>query len=193
MIRSAVLLLIAAVAVLPTLAVKPGLAPGDQAPTIVGWNQEEEAVRLEFPGPVTFVHFWTLWSQPSRKQLRGLQEIAEAHPDRELRIVGIVHQRVSREQVVAVREAYGVQYDLITPNPRFDKSWSGVGLYPTSFLVNDKGVVVRRYLGWSERHQAAMLHDVDALLNGGVLSKPVSPEPGEALSFSQYRDSVAAN
>lgn len=83
---------------------------------------------------VTIINFWATWCQPCRKELRVLQELAEANPH-SIRVVA-VNQGEQRATVSKWLRELGLTLDvLMDPKQTTAESFQVRGL-PTTFLLD---------------------------------------------------------
>jgi len=56
------------------------------------------------------------------------------------------------------------------------RGWGGIGMFPTTFLIDRQGKIVRRYVGASPAQIDGMMEDVEAVLSGRPLGSMVMPD-----------------
>jgi len=164
----------------PTLG-QMALAPGDLAPALTGvtfpvktryasdWSRNK----------LTLVNFWATWCEPCRKEMPVLQQLFEDQVVQGFRVVG-VFERWETDQVGPYLEQIPLTYTIIRPDAIVDHSWGRINLKPTSFLVNQDGRILRRYVGASAEQIKGLVADVEAALVGSPLPTQVMPT-AEAL------------
>jgi thiol-disulfide isomerase/thioredoxin len=157
------------------------IAPGQAAPALVG---EIHPSWSEFSADwsahrVTLVNFWATWCEPCRQEMRQLQELYTHSRDRGLQIVG-VFEAAETDKVAEFLKEVPVSYPLVGIGPRVDRAWGGIGIKPTSFLVDAAGRVLRRYVGAAPEQTRGLIADVESALDGrplGPLVLPEAPKP----------------
>ena len=175
----------------PTLG-QMALAPGDPAPQLSGvtfpvktryaadWSRNK----------LTLVNFWATWCEPCREEMPQLQKLFEDQVVRGFRVVG-VFERWEIDQVGVYLEKLPVTYTIIQPDAIVDHHWGRIKLKPTSFLVDQNGRVLRRYVGASPEQIEGLVADVEAVLDGRPLPTQVMPA-AEALS-EEFKERLKGN
>jgi thiol-disulfide isomerase/thioredoxin len=116
-------------------------APGFDLKTLDG-----RSVRLgELQGHPVLLNFWASWSEPCKTELPLLSKMAEEYKGKGLVVLGINQE--GKDQAAAYAKGANLAFDSL------DDSADKVGrLYrvrsvPTAVLINQKGTVVRVFLG----------------------------------------------
>jgi len=141
------------------------LAPGDlapplAAPALTGWKYS--ANWKEYP--LTIVNFWASWCEPCKIEMPVLQELYAKHPRKELAVVGVVLDPAGDEDLSKFAADLGVAYTLVRGSSDLSNEGGGIRSLPTTFLVNQRGMIVRRYVGATAEHVEALRSDVEAFL-----------------------------
>ncbi len=178
----------------PTLGqvIMPALAPGDSAPGLTGVTHPvKERYAADWSrNKLTLVNFWATWCEPCRDEMPELQKLFESHVVAGFRIVG-VFERWEVDQVGAYLERIPVTYTIIRPDAIVDHSWGRINLKPTSFLVDQDGRILRRYVGASPDQVKGLVADVEAVLDGRPLPTQVMPA-AEALP-EEFKERLRRN
>lgn len=135
-------------------ALSPRPAPAIEVDTPAGATQ---TIGASSDG-VLIVHFWATWCEPCRKELPGLLARATALQGR-VRLVAVAVD----DTWPAIREFFG-ERDIPDPIVRARDSegprrW-GADVLPDTYLVDQRGHVVERFLGardWRSRAAASHL------------------------------------
>lgn len=119
------------------------ITPAYQVTTLGGETLSQEQLR----GKVVLVNFWATWCGPCRMEMPALQAMYERHRAEGLVLLGLSVDR-GGDQVVRdyVRER-GVTYPVAIVGAAEEAAFGGVRGYPTSFLVDRKGVVRHAVIG----------------------------------------------
>jgi thiol-disulfide isomerase/thioredoxin len=158
------------------------LAPGDEAPQLLGYDLKQTVVDLPYEG-LTLVNFWSTWCEPCRMEMPALESIYRKRGRDGLKIVGVLHSDHSPDDEIAVYlDDLGVSYPVLRLHRRFAKPWGSVSVVPTSFLVNDEGRILRRYSGALPEQVEGMMRDIHNALDGKPLGEQVIPEPPEEVT-----------
>lgn len=149
------------------------LGPGDTAPTLVGTAPgDPENYRVALSG-VTLINFWGVWCIPCREEMPALQAIWEKRKDDGLKVIGVIaNNRSTKEEIDAYLKDMAVDYEILLLGKNWSEPWSDIVYYPTSFLVDENGIIVRRYTGALPEQIVGMIDDINAVLDG----QPMKPQ-----------------
>jgi cytochrome c biogenesis protein CcmG/thiol:disulfide interchange protein DsbE len=119
-----------------------GLAPEFKLPLFDG----SEIQLSELVGQPVVLNFWASWCPPCREEALHLERVWRQYNNEDVRIIGINIQDTSEDGMAHIRE-----FDVTYPNGLdFDGSitvqYGVIGL-PTTFFVNRRGIVDRRWVG----------------------------------------------
>ncbi|HKQ61384.1 MAG TPA: TlpA disulfide reductase family protein [Candidatus Polarisedimenticolaceae bacterium] len=151
---------------------------GDAAPELRGYRWQDGSTRLvdwNAKG-LTLVNFWATWCVPCRDEMPALQALYKRHADEGFEVIGVMQDDAKNDAVAAFLEPLGVAYPVLRPHKRTNMLWGGVNTLPTSFLVDGKGIVVRRYVGASPEQVAGLVLDVESFLQGRPMPPEVIPD-----------------
>jgi len=173
----------------PVLAGKLALAPGDSVPRLRGFDSSGRPVASDYANHrFTLVNFWATWCEPCKDEMPSLQKLHEAHADSDLKIIGVMNDNVSLDAMQRFVDALGVTYVVVQPHKETGRKWNGVGVLPTTFLIDQRGIVLRRYVGATEEQIQGLVEDVEAALEGRALGPMVIPEtPAVATEADRVR------
>ena len=154
------------------------LAPGDPAPridlpTLTGDLRSHVFAEHAF----TLVNFWATWCKPCREEMPALQRLSDKHRDDGLAVLGLLFDPKSDDEGARrYLDEVGVRYPTMRVTLDTLRSWGGIGMFPTTFLIDREGKIVRRYVGASPAQVGGLVEDVDAVLAGRPLGSMVMPE-----------------
>jgi thiol-disulfide isomerase/thioredoxin len=154
------------------------LAPGDPAPEIDLPLLTGEPYAHAFAAhPFTLVNFWAIWCKPCREEMPALQRLSEKHRDDGLAVLGILFDPKSDDEGARrYLDEVGARYPTMRASLDTLKTWGGIGMFPTTFLIDREGKIVRRYVGATPAQIEGLIGDVDAVLAGRPLGSMVMPE-----------------
>jgi len=152
------------------------VAPGEPAPTLNVHTLDGSLDRANFKlSKATVVNFWATWCEPCKEEMPALQDLYARRSSDGLNVIGVHLLGKPIDEILAFIEERGIDYPIRLGDPDDAESWS-VGLLPTSFLIDSKGVIVRRYVGATPQQIAGLVADVEAWLDGGRLATIIEPE-----------------
>ena len=118
----------------------------------------------DYRGSVTLVNIWATWCLPCRDEMPSMQKLYDSLGTRGFRIAAISIDEGSPEDVTAFAQKLGLTFDIL-----HDRSGSVERLYqttgvPESFLLDRRGVLVKRVIGAHDWSSAANVGAVERLL-----------------------------
>jgi thiol-disulfide isomerase/thioredoxin len=153
------------------------LAPGDAAPPMRGKTADETFFVTDYGKyGATVINFWATWCEPCKEEMPALQKLHGKHADGRLQIVSVLHDNATDEQVREFLDALEISYPCIRAHRGYPEKWKGVGVLPTTFLIDGNGVILRRYIGATAEQIAGLTYDIEATLQGQPLGPFVMPE-----------------
>ncbi len=99
-------------------------------------------------GKVTLVNFWATSCTTCVAEMPHMVEIYEKHKDKGYDMVAVAMAYDPPSYVVNFAQSRKLPFDVAIDNTgAIAKSWGDVSLTPTSFLVDKKGAIIKRYVG----------------------------------------------
>lgn len=141
-------LLVVFAVVATQLLLRPGastVAHGDTAPPLALKDLQGRHVDLgSLRGQVVLVNFWATWCPPCRAELPELAELWQEQKGSCFSVLGVAEESPAEDLAAASR---AIPYPILTdPRGEAAAAWSVVG-FPSSFIVDAQGVVVRVFQG----------------------------------------------
>lgn len=118
----------------------------------------------DYAGSVTLVNIWATWCLPCREEMPSMQQLYDSLGTRGFRIAAISIDEGSPEDVTAFAQKLGLTFDIL-----HDRTGTVVQLYqttgvPESFLLDRRGVLVKRVIGPHDWSSPANVGAVERLL-----------------------------
>ena len=117
-------------------------------------------------GKVVLVDLWATWCVPCIGELPHLQSISEELDPDDFVMLGIVLESGEREEVLAFIREKNITYTQVMGEDDTGEAFGPFLGYPTKYLIDRDGIVVKRYFGIVGDELA---DDVKTLLETGVL------------------------
>ena len=155
------------------------LAPGDTVMPIQATTLDGEDATVAWAGAkVNLVNFWATWCVPCREEMPEIQALHAGRKKDGVRVVGVIVQdRADAAEAKKVLAESKIDYLVLRGDAALESAWHGIRIIPTTFLVDDKGKVIRKYVGTGKDELAALNRDVDDYLAGRPLGAPYLPPP----------------
>lgn len=136
----------------PRAGQEGALAPDFTLPTLNGGEKSLS----DFRGRVVLINFWATWCAPCREEMPDLQALWETYRDKGFEVLGVSVMEDSWGDVGAFVEEVGVKYPILLGKPeagvdKIIRGYGGLFGLPTSFLLDRKGRIIHKYIGFRER------------------------------------------
>ncbi len=144
----------------------PATAERPPAPEFALMDLGGKTVRLsDFKGQVRIVDFWATWCPPCRAEIPHFQALYEKYRQQGMTVIGISLDETGAQDVRSFAESVGMTYPTLMGDAPTALAYDGVPSIPTTFVIDRKGRVYRKYVGYQER--AVFEKDIQELLKEG--------------------------
>ncbi len=113
-------------------------------------------------GKVVLLNFWATWCPPCRAEIPDLIRLQTEYADR-LLIVGLSTDAEGKEKVQSFVDEAGINYLVGMSSPEVEAKFGGILGLPTTFLVDTRGRVVQKHIGFANPELYEM--EIRALLD----------------------------
>jgi cytochrome c biogenesis protein CcmG, thiol:disulfide interchange protein DsbE len=118
----------------------------------------------DYRGSVTLVNIWATWCLPCRDEMPSMQKLYDSLASRCFRIAAISIDEGSPEDVSAFAEKYGLTFDILHDRSgQVERLYQTTGV-PESFLLDRRGILVKRVIGAHDWSSPANIGAVERLL-----------------------------
>jgi cytochrome c biogenesis protein CcmG/thiol:disulfide interchange protein DsbE len=119
-----------------------------KAPDFSLKSTEGKTIKLsDYKGKIVIIDFWTTWCPPCKRGIPDLIDLQNKYKSK-LVIIGIsVDYEQTIAQVKPFVKNFGINYPVVYADYNVLMSYGGVASYPTTFIVNQDGYVVKGYVG----------------------------------------------
>lgn len=100
----------------------------------------------EYKGQVVLVDFWATWCDPCLESIPDLIKLHKAYSAKGFTVLGVSTDALGKNVVGPFVKAHKMPYPILLSESEIPEGWPVPG-YPTSFLLDKDGRVVKRYLG----------------------------------------------
>jgi thiol-disulfide isomerase/thioredoxin len=122
----------------------------------------------ENQGKVVLVDLWATWCAPCIKELPHLQELSEKFSPEDFLMLGVVLESGEPQEIQAFIAEKEIRYPQVLGEEGTKESFGPFLGYPTKYLIDREGRVVKRYFGMVGDELTA---DVEKLIETGRLDE----------------------
>ncbi len=115
-----------------------------------------------FKGKAMLVTFFATWCPPCRQEIPTLKKLQAEFKDKGFSVVGLSVDEGGPKVVAKLVEKEGINYPVLMADRATANDFGGIAGIPTSFLINRKGHVVKRYPGYVPH--ALLVKDIESIL-----------------------------
>lgn len=131
------------------------LAPGFELQDMQGVSHQLKS----YKGKTVIVNFWAVWCAPCRKEIPAMNQALAILKDENIAILGI-NVGDSHKAIEDFSEDYPMEFTvLMDKNGSVSQHWQVTG-FPTTYIVNQHGQIVNRFVGGREWDKEKMLHSL---------------------------------
>lgn len=134
----------------------------------MGWViANTQHVRLaDSQNKVVILDFYATWCAPCRDSIPHLVDLHRRYSDKGLQIVGLnVGGPDDYEKIPAFAREFGIPYQLGIPDPELEQLFmSGEGAIPQTFILDRKGAVVKRFIGYDD----SLIEELDSAVQSSL-------------------------
>ena len=104
----------------------------------------------ELEGQVLLVTFFATWCPPCIQEIPTLISLQKSFKSKGFSVVAFSVDEGDPAPLYKLIEKYGINYPVLLADDAIAKGFGGVTGIPVAFLVNHKGEIVKKYLGYVE-------------------------------------------
>ncbi len=101
-----------------------------------------------FKGKVLLITFFATWCPPCRQEIPTLIQLHKDLGPRGFAVIGLSVDEGGPKVVAKLVEQEKINYPVLMADRSTARSFGGIAGIPTSFLINKKGHVVKKYPGF---------------------------------------------
>ncbi|HEB50820.1 MAG TPA: TlpA family protein disulfide reductase [Desulfobulbus sp.] len=115
-----------------------------------------------FRGKAMLVTFFATWCPPCRQEIPTLKKLQEEYGDKGFSVIGLSVDEGGPKVVAKLIRKEAINYPVLMADRATANDFGGIAGIPTSFLINRKGHVVKRYPGYVPH--ALLVKDIESIL-----------------------------
>lgn len=121
------------------------------APNFSWMDETGKTVELkDYRGNVVLINFWATWCGPCKKELPDLISIENELRGKRFKLIGVSADRGSDvvKEVYDFAQRNNLTYPIVVDEgDQLDRAFGNIRGYPTTFLVDQEGMIVKTYVG----------------------------------------------
>jgi thiol-disulfide isomerase/thioredoxin len=137
----------------------PRLAPDFSLPSLQG-----DPVRLsDYRGKVVLLDFWATWCPPCRAAIPHVVNLQDKYRSEGFAALGL-NMDQNPEDIDSFLEHVTVNYPILKVDDETRTKYGGLFSIPQAFLVDRKGMIRRKFLGYDHKIAEDIEHTIQELL-----------------------------
>jgi len=116
----------------------------------------------DLKGQITIINFWATWCGPCVVEIPELVALQEDWSDRPFQMIGVSMDEGGFDTIRPFVDDFHINYPQIMDPGPLGESFGGVYALPSTFVVNQDGIITSRYLGLFPLHD--IQHELDAMV-----------------------------
>jgi len=148
-------------------------------------QSSEDLLKLsDLKGKVVLVDFWATWCAPCREGIPDLVELKNEFKDKDIEIVGISVDALTRGgatagDVVPFIAANKINYPIVRGDGSVIDAFGGIKSIPTSFLIDKEGKIIAKYESLVSKEM--YIKDIKSVLNNNYKVSKLFTTPNFTL------------
>lgn len=124
--------------------------PWGNAPdfTLKRIGQGEYTLSKEAKNKVVILDFFATWCGPCRMEIPGFVELYQEYKNQGLEIIGVSMDSNPPKAIPSFASKYRIDYPIVIADPAVVAAYGGIRGIPTTFIIDRKGNVVKKYVGY---------------------------------------------
>jgi cytochrome c biogenesis protein CcmG/thiol:disulfide interchange protein DsbE len=105
------------------------------------------SLKKDYLGSVTLVNIWATWCVPCRAEMPAMQELYDSLGPRGFKIAAISIDEGNPQDVIAFTRKLGLTFDILHDRDGLVQEQYQTTGVPESFLLDRRGILVKRVIG----------------------------------------------
>jgi cytochrome c biogenesis protein CcmG, thiol:disulfide interchange protein DsbE len=97
-------------------------------------------------GQIVLLNFWATWCGPCRVEMPEFEKAYQQNSDQGFTILAINNQE-TKEDVAGFRDELGLSFPIVMDETGALQKQYGVFSYPSTYVIDRKGVIIARQFG----------------------------------------------
>ena len=119
----------------------------------------------QLEGKVLLVNFFATWCPPCIQEIPVFISLQNSYSEKGFSVVAFSLDEGNPALLKKLIEKHNINYPVLMAEPAVERGFGGVTGIPVSFLVNRKGEIVKKYLGYVDH--GALEEEIEKMLHTG--------------------------
>lgn len=151
-----------------------GLKEGDRAPSFTLPSRQEGISLEQFRGKVVLLNFWATWCPPCVGEMPSLDRLRKRLEGRGLEVLAVSVDEEGWKEIDRFLSKMPIGIRILL-DPRGDVPiLYGTTVLPETFLINQDGVIVKRYTGPQDWDDEKLVAEIEKFLRA---QQDLNPQP----------------
>ena len=115
-------------------------------------------------GKVVLADFWATWCAPCIAEIPDWNKLYARYREKGLVVLGVTIRSGWASDIKPDAEKLKMAYPVVVGNDDVEEGFGGIWGFPTTFLVNRKGQIYKKYTGTYPQKQTQIEADIQTLL-----------------------------
>ncbi|MFK7681916.1 TlpA disulfide reductase family protein [Bacillus sp. Wb] len=127
-----------------------GILEGQKVPNIQLETLDGKAFNLkDYQGKTVILNFWATWCPPCKAEMPDMQKFYEEHKNKNVEIIAVnlTSAEKNKEDIKRFTDEYGITFTVPLDKSGEISNQFNVVSIPSSYLIDDKGVIRRHVVG----------------------------------------------
>lgn len=134
------------------------------APQFALSDLKGEQVKLgQHMGKVVLVEFFTTWCAPCQLAAPELQSLYEKYKDKGLVVLGVTIEGKQEEALNSFIKQHSLTYPILIDDGATSRQYEVFSI-PTSYLIDRKGIITSKHMGFNPGLSQSLSKEIEALL-----------------------------
>jgi len=105
----------------------------------------------DYKDKVIIIDFWATWCPPCREEIPNFVDLQKKYGMQGLIVIGIALDESGARDVKPFSKKNQINYPVLIGDNVVTDSYGGIRGIPTTFIINKKGLIVEKFVGFREK------------------------------------------